>query len=178
MKLSNDLVHTTVDSPLGPLLLAASGERLAGLWFAQQRHLPDSTHWRQDPTHPVLIEAGAQLRAYWKGQGKAKGHHFDLPLDLSAGTDFQQAVWRALLAIAYGDTTSYGALSAALGKPAAVRAVGGAVGRNPLGIIVPCHRVIGASGSLTGYAGGLDRKIALLQLEGAAFNPGAQSSLL
>ena len=85
------------------------------------------------------------------------------------GTAFQQAVWRALLAIPFGATTSYGALSAVLGKPAAMRAVGGAVGRNPLGIIVPCHRVIGASGSLTGYAGGLDRKIALLQREGVAF---------
>ena len=165
MKFSNHLVQTTVNSPLGPLLLAASETHLAGLWFAQQRHLPDSTHWQQAPTHPLLKEAGAQLDAYWQGQRRP----FDLPLDLSVGTAFQQAVWRALLAIPFGGTTSYGALSAVLGKPAAVRAVGGAVGRNPLGIIVPCHRVIGASGSLTGYAGGLDRKIALLQLEGVAF---------
>jgi methylated-DNA-[protein]-cysteine S-methyltransferase len=146
-------------------LLAASETHLAGLWFAQQRHLTDSSHWQQAPTHPLLKEAGAQLNAYWQGQRRS----FDLPLDLSVGTAFQQAVWQALLAIPFGATTSYGALSAGLGKPAAVRAVGGAVGRNPLGIIVPCHRVIGASGSLTGYAGGLDRKIALLQLEGIAF---------
>lgn len=165
MKLSPNLVQTTVDSPLGPVLLAACGEQLAGVWFAQQRHLPDSSNWHHNPKYPVLQEAGAQLSAYWQGQRR----RFDLPLDLSAGTAFQQAVWRALLAIPYGATTSYGALSAALGKPTAVRAVGGAVGRNPLGIIVPCHRVIGASGSLTGYAGGLDRKVALLQLEGATF---------
>ena len=167
MKHSQDLLQTTVDSPLGPILLAASGVGLAGLWFAQQRHLPDSAHWQHAPQHPVLTEAGAQLAAYWKGQLR----RFDLPLDLAVGTAFQQTVWRALLALPFGTTTSYGALSLALGNPAAVRAVGGAVGRNPLGIIVPCHRVIGANGSLTGYAGGLDRKIALLQLEGADFKP-------
>ena len=97
------------------------------------------------------------------------GHRtsFELPLDFGAGTDFQQAVWRALLKIPHGTTRSYGALSADIGKPTAVRAVGSAVGRNPLSIIVPCHRVMGADGSLTGYAGGLERKTALLQLEGA-----------
>jgi methylated-DNA-[protein]-cysteine S-methyltransferase len=90
-----------------------------------------------------------------------------LPLDLSAGSPFQQAVWQALLAIPRGNTTSYGVLSSRIGRPTALRAVGGAIGRNPLSIVVPCHRVIGSNGSLTGYAGGLDRKIALLQLEGA-----------
>jgi methylated-DNA-[protein]-cysteine S-methyltransferase len=92
---------------------------------------------------------------------------FDLPLDFAQGTAFQQDVWRALLKIPRGATRSYGALSADVGNPAAVRAVAGAVGRNPLSIIVPCHRVLGADGSLTGYAGGLERKAALLQLEGA-----------
>ena len=92
---------------------------------------------------------------------------FDLPLDLSGGTPFQQAVWRALLAIPSGATTSYGALARALGSPTAVRAVGAAVGRNPISIVVPCHRVLGAGGALTGYAGGLARKQALLRLEGA-----------
>jgi methylated-DNA-[protein]-cysteine S-methyltransferase len=91
---------------------------------------------------------------------------FDLPLDLSGGTEFQQAVWRGMLALGHGQTTSYGALAQAVGKPRAVRALGAAVGRNPVSIIVPCHRVLGADGSLTGYTGGLDRKRALLGIEG------------
>ena len=119
--------------------------------------------WPEQASHPILQAAVKQLTAYFAGQK----NNFDLPLDLSAGSEFQQAVWQALLAIERGSTTSYGALSASIGRPSAVRAVGGAIGRNPLSIIVPCHRVIGSSGSLTGYAGGVDRKIALLQLEGA-----------
>jgi methylated-DNA-[protein]-cysteine S-methyltransferase len=103
-----------------------------------------------------------QLQAYFAGQRK----DFDLPLDLRRGTPFQQAAWQALRALPYGATTSYGALSAAIGRPRAMRAVGAAIGRNPVSIIVPCHRVIGANGALTGYAGGLPRKQALLQLEG------------
>jgi len=108
-----------------------------------------------------------QLAEYFSGRRQ----HFDLPLDLQAGTVFQQLVWRALLSIAAGATTSYGHLSAKIGKPAAVRAVGAAVGRNPISIVVPCHRVLGADGSLTGYAGGLARKTALLSLEAAASPP-------
>jgi methylated-DNA-[protein]-cysteine S-methyltransferase len=115
----------------------------------------------------VLQEAIRQLGRYFAGQRTT----FDLPLDLQAGTPFQQQVWRALLGIASGATTSYGSLSAAIGKPSAVRALGTAVGRNPVSIVVPCHRVLGADGSLTGYAGGLERKTALLSLEGAAFSP-------
>jgi methylated-DNA-[protein]-cysteine S-methyltransferase len=111
----------------------------------------------------VLQQAAEQLAQYFAGQRST----FDLPLDLSNGTAFQQAVWQALLDIAPGQTCSYKTLSAAVGRPAAMRAVGGAVGRNPLSIIVPCHRVVGAHGALTGYAGGLARKTALLQLEGA-----------
>jgi methylated-DNA-[protein]-cysteine S-methyltransferase len=121
----------------------------------------------------VLNEAKQQLQAYFAG----KLQQFDLPLDLSAGTAFQQAVWLALLAIPFGKTTSYSALSISIGKPLAVRAVGTAIGRNPIGIIVPCHRVIGLDGSLTGYAGGLHRKEAFLKLEGALphFSPLAAS---
>jgi methylated-DNA-[protein]-cysteine S-methyltransferase len=119
--------------------------------------------WRTNDAHPVLREAAAQLLAYFAGQRE----RFDLPLDLSHGTAFQQSVWQALLAIPAGTTVSYGALSMDLGNPAAVRAVGAAVGRNPISVIVPCHRVLGSNGSLTGYAGGLDRKTALLELEGA-----------
>jgi methylated-DNA-[protein]-cysteine S-methyltransferase len=109
----------------------------------------------------LLDAAATQLNDYFLGQRQ----RFELPLDLTQGTPFQQGVWRALLDIRSGETTSYGALAARIGRPQAVRAVGAAVGRNPLGIVVPCHRVVGASGSLTGYAGGLDRKQTLLQLE-------------
>ena len=157
------LYSTQIDSPLGAITLAATDAGLAGAWFNGQRHWPDTQGWRSDDAHSVLCEAATQLADYFAGRRS----HFDLPLDLSHGTAFQQAVWQALLAIPSGRTVSYGALSADLGKAAAVRAVGAAVGRNPISVIVPCHRVLGADGSLTGYAGGLPRKSALLQLEGA-----------
>ncbi|HXD42010.1 MAG TPA: methylated-DNA--[protein]-cysteine S-methyltransferase [Ramlibacter sp.] len=163
MKFHPSIVQTRYASPLGPMIVAATDRGLAGLWFEGQRHLPDSSAWPEQPGHPVLRQAIAQLQEYFAG-GRTG---FDLPLDLQGGTAFQQSVWQALLAIPRGDTTSYGALSQRIGQPAAVRAVGAAVGRNPLSIIVPCHRVLGADGSLTGYAGGLERKSALLQLERA-----------
>jgi methylated-DNA-[protein]-cysteine S-methyltransferase len=163
MKFKTSSLRTlVVDTPLGGVTLAATDAGLAGLWFDAQRHLPDTRAWPADPDHPVLREAAAQLLDYLAGRRRA----FDLPLDLSHGTAFQQAVWEALRRIPAGSTVSYGALGASLGRPAAVRAVGGAVGRNPISVVVPCHRVIGAGGSLTGYAGGLDRKTALLALEG------------
>jgi methylated-DNA-[protein]-cysteine S-methyltransferase len=161
MKFSPSTAYHHCDSPLGQLLLAANGDQLSGVWFDAQRHLPITAHWRHAPTHPVLQAAARQLTEYFACQRKK----FELALDFSAGTEFQQSVWRSLLDIPFGATTSYAALSHNMGKPNAVRAVGGAVGRNPLGIIVPCHRVIGANGSLTGYAGGLERKVALLELE-------------
>ena len=154
---------THIDTPLGGITLAATDAGLAGLWFDAQRHAPDMTGWQTNADHPVLREAAQQVRDYFAGTRAA----FDLPLDLSHGTAFQQAVWQALCAIAPGRTISYGALSAGIGKPAAVRAVGAAIGRNPISVIVPCHRVLGADGGLTGYAGGLERKSALLTLEGA-----------
>ena len=160
-------IFTTWQSPLGAMTLAATTRGLSGAWFDGQRHGPDASAWRCDATHPVLQAAIVQLGQYFAGQRTS----FDLPLDLQAGTPFQQQVWQALLGIAPGATTSYGGLSAAIGKPAAVRALGAAVGRNPISIVVPCHRVLGATGSLTGYAGGLERKTALLSLEGAAFSP-------
>lgn len=153
-----------IDTPLGGVLLAASADGLAGLWFDQQRHHPDTTGWMPDTGHPLLQEAAGQVQDYLAGRRTG----FDLPLDLSRGTPFQRAVWQALLAIPRGGTHSYGALGLSLGRPAAMRAVGAAVGRNPVSVIVPCHRVVGADGSLTGYAGGLDRKRALLALEGVA----------
>ncbi len=164
MKFNNTVLWTLhLETRLGGVRLAASDKGLAGAWFDAQRHFPDMTGWQADDAHPVLIDAARQLRDYLDGPRR----QFTLPLDLSHGTLFQQAVWQALLAIPYGATTSYGRLSAAVGKPAAVRAVGAAVGRNPVSVIVPCHRVLGSDGSLTGYAGGLDRKTALLELEGA-----------
>jgi len=157
------LVHCRWASPLGPMLLAASARGLAGAWFAQgQRDTPDPATWPEAAEHPVLRAAAQQLEAYFAGRRRT----FDLPLDLGHGTAFQQAVWQALLAIACGQTQSYGALAREIGRPRAVRALGAAVGSNPNSIIVPCHRVLGADGSLTGYGGGLERKAALLQLEG------------
>jgi len=156
-------VTTTVNSPLGPMRLAASPHGLCGAWFEGQRHQANPSAWPETPQHPLLQQAIVQLTQYFAGQR----NQFDLPLDLSAGTPFQQTVWRTLQGLAFGQTCSYGALSARIGRPSAVRALSGAVARNPVSIIVPCHRVLGASGALTGYAGGLDRKAALLQLEGA-----------
>lgn len=149
-------------TPLGPMLAAATDLGLCGLWFDGQRHQPDMAAWRLKPEHPLLTQTASFMGAYFAG-GTAP---FNLPLDLAGGTPFQQAVWRALLQIPRGATTSYGALSQSLGRPSAVRAVAGAVGRNPVSVLVPCHRVLGMDGSLTGYAGGLERKTALLQLEG------------
>ena len=163
MKFRNNALRMQhIDSPLGGITMAATDAGLAGVWFDQQRHWPDTTGWQTRDDHPVFVETAAQLRDYFAG----KRDRFELPLDLSHGTVFQQAVWQALLAIPTGQTTSYGALSLRIDKPAAVRAVGAAVGRNPISVIVPCHRVLGANGSLTGYAGGLERKSALLELEG------------
>lgn len=161
-------VQMRTTTVLGPVRLAASPAGLSGVWFEGQRHEPvswlnGSTPWADADDHPLLQEAARQLQQYLKGDRAG----FELPLDLAGGTPFQQEVWRALLAIGRGATTSYGALSRQLGRPLAVRAVGAAVGRNPLSVVVPCHRVVGASGSLTGYAGGLNRKAVLLKLENA-----------
>lgn len=164
-------VQTRIATPLGDVRLAASPTGLCGLWFDGQRHLALQLDgpgaWAQADDHPVLQAAAAQVQDYLRGH-RAR---FDLPLDLSGGTPFQQAVWQALRGIAPGATTSYAALSRQVGRPLAVRAVGAAVGRNPISIIVPCHRVLGSGGALTGYAGGLPRKVALLRLEGAPLSP-------
>jgi methylated-DNA-[protein]-cysteine S-methyltransferase len=169
MKHLATLQRHTIDSPLGPLLLAASDQGLAGVWFDDQQHRPPDAivaAWRENPQHLLLLQAVQQLGAYFQSATDATPR-FDLPLDLSAGTSFQQAVWRALLAIPARDTRSYAQVAQAVGRPAAVRAVGAAIGRNPLTIVVPCHRVVGSNGALTGYAGGLQRKTALLAREGA-----------
>ena len=174
MKFPGNMVQYRITSPLGDMVLSASSQGLSGAWFEGQRHQVDASRWPLSPRHPVLKQAAAQLAQYFAGQRRV----FDLPLDLATGTPFQQTVWRALLTIAPGATCSYGQLSQAIDRPSAVRAVANAVGHNPLSIIVPCHRVLGADGSLTGYAGGLLRKRALLQREGATFSTNNQQGLL
>jgi methylated-DNA-[protein]-cysteine S-methyltransferase len=151
--------HTVIDSPVGPLTLVGADGALAGLYLQQQRHRPDPELFgeRDDDAFKDIVE---QLREYFAGQR----HQFDVPLALD-GTPFQREVWAALLDIPYGTTVSYGELAARIGRPAAARAVGLANGRNPVSIIVPCHRVIGSDGALTGYGGGLDRKEHLLAFE-------------
>lgn len=154
--------HTRLGTRLGPVVLAASARGLCGLWFEGQRHQPDASGWgRDDQQHPLLREAAMQVQAYLAGQATG----FDLPLDLSSGTPFQQAVWQALQAIAHGHTQTYAEVARRVGRPAATRAVGAAIGRNPISLVVPCHRVLGSSGGLVGYAGGLSRKLELLRLE-------------
>ena len=159
-------VQTSTPSPLGQLRLAAAPNGLAGVWFDGQRHLPPrldgADAWPHSDAHPVLQQAVQQLQQYLAGSRT----RFALPLDLGGGTPFQQAVWQALLGIGHGSVLTYGALAAQLGRASAVRAVAAAVGRNPLSVVVPCHRVLGAGARLTGYAGGLERKVHLLALEG------------
>ena len=155
------LVCKQIATPLGRVLLAASDAGLAGLWFDGQRHHPGALALPLDPMQPHLAQLRAELQQYWSGPSHEP---FRVALD-PHGTAFQKAVWRALLRIGCGRLSSYGELAAAVGRPAAVRAVGAAVGRNPISIVIPCHRVLGRDGSLTGYAGGLARKQALLALE-------------
>ncbi|WP_344629555.1 methylated-DNA--[protein]-cysteine S-methyltransferase [Streptomyces glaucosporus] len=152
-------VNTVVDSPYGPLTLVAEEGRLIGLYMERQRHRPPEESFGERDGRPFgAVEE--QLGEYFAGQRTA----FDLPLDLR-GTPFQRTVWNALLEIPYGETVSYGRLAERIGRPAAARAVGLANGRNPVGIIVPCHRVVGSTGDLTGYGGGVDRKRRLLDFE-------------
>jgi methylated-DNA-[protein]-cysteine S-methyltransferase len=154
-----DIAYTYMPSPAGRLLLAGDDEALRFLLFAEGRHpAGPEPGWRPDDA--PLREAVRQLEAYFAGELT----EFTLPLD-PAGTAFQRSVWAALCEIPYGETISYGELARRIGKPQAVRAVGAANGQNPIAIIVPCHRVIGSNGKLTGYGGGLPIKEALLALE-------------
>jgi methylated-DNA-[protein]-cysteine S-methyltransferase len=161
------LVCKTIDTPQGPMLLAASESGLAGAWFEGQSHHPDASAWTVVRHQRWLDSAEQDLQAYFK-----HAHHvFQTPRASAWGTPFQQSVWQALPNIPCGSTLSYGQLATQLNNPTAVRAVGAAVGRNPWSVIVPCHRVLGAQGQLTGYAGGLVRKRALLAHEGVALPP-------
>jgi methylated-DNA-[protein]-cysteine S-methyltransferase len=159
------------ETPLGTLTLSASPLGLSGVFFEDQRHLPDMQTWTADAHNPFIQTALPWLQAYWAGDAQALNDPFPVPLDLAGGTDFQQSVWRALLRIPAGDTQTYGHIAKLLRNPNAVRAVGAAVGRNPISLIVPCHRILGSDGQLTGYAGGLWRKAHLLGLEKALHLP-------
>ncbi|MCZ2496528.1 methylated-DNA--[protein]-cysteine S-methyltransferase [Xylophilus sp. Kf1] len=166
MKYAADTVQRRWLSPLGGIDLAATPRGLSGLWFDDHKYRPAALDapggWpRHDAPHAVLDRVEHQLAAYFDG----RLDRFDIPLDLPDATTFQRAVWDGLMALEHGRTCSYSALASAAGQPHAVRAVGTAVGRNPVSILVPCHRVVGLNGSLTGYAGGLTRKSALLALE-------------
>jgi methylated-DNA-[protein]-cysteine S-methyltransferase len=156
------MTYVLLDSPVGLLTLVAENRTLTKLFMDAQRHAPEPGSFGEpgDPADEPFASAAAQLDAYFAGQLT----EFDLPL-APAGTPFQRQVWAALQQIPYGTTVSYGELADKLGKPNASRAVGLANGRNPIAIVIPCHRVIGADGSLTGYGGGLDRKRFLLDLE-------------
>jgi len=156
-------VAKTVSSPVGQLTLVASDDGLAAILWEHDR--PGRVPLRieaEDQEHPVLVETERQLKEYFAGARKT----FTVTLDVE-GTAFQRKVWGALLTIPFGETRSYGQIAKQIGSPAAVRAVGAANGRNPVSIIAPCHRVIGSTGQLTGFAGGLDVKARLLALEGA-----------
>lgn len=155
-------MHTVVESPVGPLTLVRTPEGLCGLYMHLQRHLPDSERFgpRVDDG---FDDVTAQLAEYFDGERT----EFTVPL-APRGTEFQRRVWDALRTIPYGERWTYLQLAEHLGNPAAIRAVAAANGRNPIGIIVPCHRVVGSDGSLTGYAGGLERKQFLLDLESPA----------
>ncbi len=155
----SQFVYDRMESPIGQLMLVSDGAALCGVYMEPHRD-PKQEGWEQDPA--ALAVAREQLTEYFDGQRRV----FDLPL-AAEGTDFQKKVWKALRKIPFGKTLSYGGLATKIGQPSASRAVGAANGRNPISIIVPCHRVIGADGSLTGFGGGLDRKQWLLRHEAA-----------
>jgi methylated-DNA-[protein]-cysteine S-methyltransferase len=157
-------LYTELASPLGTLQLTAEAGALTGVHFPGKKHdRPRQPDWQRADEEPVLAQARRELGEYFAGRRT----QFDVRL-APAGTPFQRSVWRALLEVPFGSTSTYGAIAQAIGRPSAVRAVGAAVGTNPIGIIVPCHRIVGRDGTLTGYAAGLERKARLLALEAEA----------
>lgn len=147
-------------SPLGKLVLAATEHGLCGVYFDEHKYFAGVRDWRRDPDQQWLTRAAIQLDEYFSGDRT----DFDIPLDLR-GTGFQRSVWEALCTLPFGSTVSYRAIAERVARPSAIRAAGTAIGRNPVSIIVPCHRVVGVSGALSGYAGGVERKRFLLTLE-------------
>jgi methylated-DNA-[protein]-cysteine S-methyltransferase len=156
----NMLAYDQYQGPQGTMLLTATPKGLAGVYFKGQKHFPKRRDWRLDRRHPVLRRAKKELAQYFAGRRR----RFGVALD-PQGTAFQRAVWKQIAKVGYGETLSYGELARRAGHPGSARAAGAATGRNPIGIIVPCHRIMGANGTLAGYAGGLARKRALLALE-------------
>jgi methylated-DNA-[protein]-cysteine S-methyltransferase len=149
------------DSPQGKMLLVANDKGLSGVYFAGQKYFPQiDPEWRQDARNASLHQAKRELAEYFNG----KRERFEMTL-APEGTPFQRSVWKAIFAVDFGKTITYGELARRAGCPGSARAAGAATGRNPISVIVPCHRIVGSNGSLTGYAGGLDRKRALLALE-------------
>jgi methylated-DNA-[protein]-cysteine S-methyltransferase len=161
------IFFTEQKTPLGAMLLATTERGIRGIYFPGQKHFSGTQGWRSAASHPHLQQAALQLEEYFSHLRT----RFDVPLDLG-GTEFQQAVWQRLLDIPFGQTTTYAQHALSIGRPKALRAVSAAIGRNPVSIIVPCHRVIGSDGSATGYAGGIHRKLRLLDLEGVLISPG------
>ena len=161
------MISTTFfDTPLGPMLALAENDALTGLYFVGQHYYPGAANdWREEAQARPFSALRQQLDQYFAGTRRT----FELPLNPGGrrGTLFQRAIWRAIAAVQFGDTTTYSALAAHGGRPSAARAAGAATGRNPLSLVVPCHRIVGSSGALTGYAGGLERKRALLAFERA-----------
>ena len=156
--------YDTYESPQGRMLLVATDDGLSGVYFNRQKYFPaKEKQWKRAPGHAPLKQAKRELAEYFAG----KRTRFEVALDPD-GTPFQRSVWKAISRVGFGKTITYGTLAAKAGRPGSARAAGAATGRNPLGIIVPCHRIVGSNGSLTGYAGGLGRKRALLALESVA----------
>lgn len=154
-------IYTEVETPLGPVRLVSDGGALTGLYFVGQKYGPEPTvAWKWDGRFKLFRDVETQIAAYRSGKLKT----FDVPIRFE-GTPFQRRVWQAIAAIPFGATLSYSAVADRIGAPSSMRAVGAATGRNPISLIVPCHRVVGRDGALTGYAGGLDRKRALLDFE-------------
>jgi methylated-DNA-[protein]-cysteine S-methyltransferase len=165
--MNTTISYTRFDSPLGPMLATAEGGAVTGLYFIDQRYFPErGDDWREDDSAAPFPALRAQLSEYFDGTRS----EFDVPLAPAGGhaTPFQKSVWAAIASVPLGSTTTYAELATACGRPSAVRAAGAATGRNPISVIIPCHRIVGSDGSLTGYAGGLERKRTMLAFEHAA----------
>ena len=164
------IATTRIDTPLGTLLASAARGALTGLWFIGQRHFPkDTAGWNEDADVAPFDALRQQLHEYFDGKRRS----FELPLAPggSHATVFQRSIWNAIAAVPFGETITYASLAFRCGRPTAMRAAGAATGRNPISIVIPCHRIVGSGGDLTGYAGGIERKVRLLQLESRRSSP-------
>ena len=153
--------YARIATPAGTLFAASNGKAITGIYFEKQKYFPSMEGWQEDAESEPLRECARQVRQYFEGTRTA----FDLPL-APEGTDFQRRVWKQIARIPFGKTITYAELASRAGAPGSARAAGAATGRNPITLVVPCHRVVGTDGSLTGYAGGLARKTRLLEIEG------------